>query len=201
MLAFDASNLMVACLIFKYVTGDMQTVLSIYFAFTVLACILFFAIIPESPKWLFMKRGRNSQEGIKTLNYIAKFNGSKKRLPKDGVFDLIGQVIDENIADQSNISKLGINRCKQNATINQSQLITEDQGIKLSAIFKEFKLLYHDSRNRNIHNKLKFMFCCVYPIYLLALYNSSAVQGNLFILGILFGMVEVLGTVLGERII
>jgi len=62
------------------------------------------------------------------LNYIAKFNGSKKRLPRDGVFDLIGQVIDENIADQSNISKLGINRCKQNATINQSQLITEDQG-------------------------------------------------------------------------
>jgi hypothetical protein len=45
------------------------------------------------------------------------------------------------------------------------------------------------------------MFCCVYPIYLLALYNSSAVQGNLFILGILFGAVEVLGTVLGERII
>lgn len=109
--------------------------------------------------------------------------------------------MDENIADESNVTKLGINRCKINATINQSNLLNDDQGFKISSIFREFKLLYQNQYNRSIHNKLKFMFCCVYPIYLLALYNSSAVQGDLFVLGILFGSVEVLGTVVGERII
>lgn len=61
-----------------------------YFVMTIIALVLFLAFIPESPKWLFMKKGRNNQEGIRVLNYISKFNGSKKRLPKDGVFDLIG---------------------------------------------------------------------------------------------------------------
>jgi len=61
-----------------------------YFALTIIALVLFLTIIPESPKWLFMKKGRNNQEGIKILNYISKFNGSTKKLPRDGVFDLIG---------------------------------------------------------------------------------------------------------------
>lgn len=71
MLAFDASNLMLACLILKYVTVNMESVLTMYFYMTIVALILFLAFIPESPKWLFMKKGRNNQEGIRILNYIS----------------------------------------------------------------------------------------------------------------------------------
>ena len=47
-------------------------------------------IVPESPKWLLMKEGINSQKAISTLNWIAKFNGTKFRVPKDAIFDVIG---------------------------------------------------------------------------------------------------------------
>ena len=59
MIAFDASNLMVACLLFKYLKVDFETILSFYFILGIIAYILFILIIPESPKWLFMKKGRN----------------------------------------------------------------------------------------------------------------------------------------------
>ena len=90
MCAYDASNLMVACLLFKYLHMDFETILSMYFIMGLIAYILYVVFIPESPKWLFMKKGRNNQQAIKNLNYISKFNGSSKRLPKDGIFDLIG---------------------------------------------------------------------------------------------------------------
>lgn len=52
--------------------------------------------IPESPRWLFLKKGTNNKQAIDVLNYIAWFNGSKLRVPKDAVFDILGQVVEEN---------------------------------------------------------------------------------------------------------
>ena len=90
MLAFDTFNMMSAGLILKYISRDMDFILGAYFVLNVVVYILFLVFIPESPKWLFMKKGMNNQEGIRILNYISKFNGSSKVLPKDSVFDLIG---------------------------------------------------------------------------------------------------------------
>jgi len=43
--------------------------------------ILYLLIVPESPKWLLIKKGSRSKEAIKVLNYIAWFNGTTYRVP------------------------------------------------------------------------------------------------------------------------
>jgi hypothetical protein len=58
--------------------------------------------MPESPRWLFLKKGANNKEAIRVFNYIAWFNGSKMRVPENAVFDIIGQVIEENEATMNN---------------------------------------------------------------------------------------------------
>jgi hypothetical protein len=50
--------------------------------------LLFF--IPESPRWLLLKKGSKNLETIGIFNYIAWFNGSKFRVPNDATFDVIG---------------------------------------------------------------------------------------------------------------
>lgn len=55
----------------------------------IIAVILYCLFIPESPRWLFNKDFK-SKEGIKILNYIAKFNGSMFRVPKGAVMDVVG---------------------------------------------------------------------------------------------------------------
>lgn len=44
------------------------------------AFVIYFLAIPESPKWLFMKEGSQSQRGIDVINYISFVNGSEFRL-------------------------------------------------------------------------------------------------------------------------
>jgi hypothetical protein len=46
--------------------------------------------MPESPRWLLLKKGSNNQEAIGIFNYIAWFNQSHNRMPSDAVFDIIG---------------------------------------------------------------------------------------------------------------
>lgn len=60
------------------------------------AGILYLLLIPESPKWIFMKQGPRSKEGIEKINYIARFNGSKHYVPEDAVVDLAGQMMLEH---------------------------------------------------------------------------------------------------------
>lgn len=48
--------------------------------------------IPESPRWLLLK-DPNSAEGKKVLNYIAWFNGSKRRVPDYAVMDNLDQIL------------------------------------------------------------------------------------------------------------
>ena len=74
-----------------------------------LALILYLILVPESPRWLFQKKGANSKEGIDVLNYIAKFNGSKKRVPKTAVFDIVGQMVEETMtANQTSVGILRV---------------------------------------------------------------------------------------------
>jgi hypothetical protein len=62
--------------------------------FGTVATILYLALIPESPRWLF-QNGRD-EEGIEVMNFIASVNGSEKRIPPNAQFDLLEEVIQQN---------------------------------------------------------------------------------------------------------
>lgn len=44
------------------------------------------------------------------------------------------------------------------------------------------------------------MYICILNIYYLALYNYTSINGNNFTIGIIFGLSDMLGTLLGEAI-
>lgn len=67
---------------------------NITFGIGIFAIILYFWLIPESPRWLFT-RDFNSKEGIKILNYISWFNRSKYIIPREAVLDVVGQLLQE----------------------------------------------------------------------------------------------------------
>jgi hypothetical protein len=79
-----------------------------------LGCFAFFALIPESPRWLLLNNRR--EEAIKNFNFIAWFNGSDMRVPEDAIFDIVGQVIEEN--QTLNKTKNGKINLQINQTIN-----------------------------------------------------------------------------------
>ena len=91
----DTLTISVSCIIYKYVTSDMTHFFTIIYIIGVGTCVLYIVLIPESPQWLFMNKGSNSQEAIANLNYIAKFNGSRHRIPSDANFDRLGQYIED----------------------------------------------------------------------------------------------------------
>ena len=88
--SWDVSIFMQMGLFYKYYSRDAQLFLNISFVVGILNSILYILFIPESPKWLFMKKGSNSQEAIEALNYIAWFNSSNFTVPKDAYFDVLG---------------------------------------------------------------------------------------------------------------
>jgi MFS family permease len=96
--AYDACSLLIACCIMKYYKPSEHLVMQLHFGLGLIALILFSLVIPESPKWLFMKFGTNCQEAINILNYIAWFNGSELRVPEDAIFDVLGQAIEEDVS-------------------------------------------------------------------------------------------------------
>jgi len=76
-------------LIFAFVSKNTQHFLEITFYIGAIAVVLFVLFIPESPRYILMKNP-NDKEGIRILNFIAWFNGSKFRVPEDACFDQFG---------------------------------------------------------------------------------------------------------------
>jgi MFS family permease len=85
---YDTVNIALSCLYIMYVDNDVSNYLRINYALSVVGGIIFFFIIPESPKYLFMKDSK-SKKAIDNMNFIAWFNGSKFRLPEDAQIDEI----------------------------------------------------------------------------------------------------------------
>jgi len=90
----EASIFIIACIL-KFVVKDIDFVFKFSWTVGTAASLLYLAIIPESPKWLFLQDGTKSEKAIQNLNYIAWFNGSEMRVPQNAQFDLIGQVVQE----------------------------------------------------------------------------------------------------------
>jgi MFS family permease len=86
---FDQGGIVFAGLYLHFVSNKVDPLFRFMFYLGVVATILYFALIPESPRWLF-SRDPNSQRGIRNLNYIARFNGSKLRVPENAIMDVVG---------------------------------------------------------------------------------------------------------------
>ena len=91
----DTLTISLTCIIYKYVTNDMDQFFTFLYVIGAITCVLYIVLIPESPQWLFMNKGSNSQQAISILNYIAKFNGSRHSIPSDANFDRLGQYIED----------------------------------------------------------------------------------------------------------
>ena len=59
--AFNAGTAMFACLIFKFYKPNEQVVLSFSFWLGIVGTALYMVFIPESPRWLFLKKGTNNR--------------------------------------------------------------------------------------------------------------------------------------------
>lgn len=80
----DASPMFVTCAYIYFVSRDIRTINEIVY-YIVVAALLLTVICPESPRWLIVNGRR--KETIATLNYLAKYNGSTKRIPEDAIFE------------------------------------------------------------------------------------------------------------------
>jgi hypothetical protein len=84
----DLLGLCFVSLLLKYYTKDIDKVFQVNFMLGTGAFVIYFLLIPESPKWLFMKEGSQSQRGIEVMNYISWINGSDFRLRSGDIVDL-----------------------------------------------------------------------------------------------------------------
>lgn len=58
--AFDTTSLLTICCYLKFYNPDMTAILNIHYIVGFVFCLLYFIVIPESPKYLFLKYGSNS---------------------------------------------------------------------------------------------------------------------------------------------
>lgn len=80
----DFSNAAVAGIFFLYVDRDWYPLYSTWVGMSVAAYLALLLFCVESPKWLLMQG--NTRGAIKSLNYIAWFNGSAYRVPDGTTF-------------------------------------------------------------------------------------------------------------------
>lgn len=89
---FNELSVGIVCMYILFINQSYQPIVEIFFWACFVATFLFMAVVPESPQWLLLK-DPSSKQGKEALNYIAWFNGSKKRISEDAVMDNLGQLI------------------------------------------------------------------------------------------------------------
>ena len=77
----DVLTFTIEGLYFENVDRNAIQYLQTVFLLQAVGVALYLILIPESPRWLLLQE--RQEEAIDCLNYIARFNGSKKRIPSD----------------------------------------------------------------------------------------------------------------------
>jgi hypothetical protein len=81
---FDSGSILIFAVYLLFVNNETHYIQTYFFWLGIVAYVIYIIWIPESPVYLFLKDPR-SKEGIRILNYIAKFNGSSYRFDEDKV--------------------------------------------------------------------------------------------------------------------
>ena len=79
--SFDSGSLAFVAALLYFVEPDEEKVIKAWFWMGIVGIILYFLVVPESPRFLFTNK--RSKQAIDVLNYIARFNLSKRRIPDD----------------------------------------------------------------------------------------------------------------------
>ena len=131
-------------------------------------------IVPESPKWLLIKKGSKSKEAIKVLNYIAWLNGSTYRVPPNTEIDVIEKIPKQKANLSHSRSNLAILRYSldmgsgRTLKTNRSE---EKISEKIKKTFKLTRILFTDKRYYPMHLRLFLVFVATSNVYFLALFN------------------------------
>jgi len=84
---YDTANITLCCVYVMFFDIKINDYVLINFCFAALALILYFFIVPESPKFLLMN-DPTSEKGIDIINYISRFNGKKYQITKGSIMDI-----------------------------------------------------------------------------------------------------------------
>lgn len=88
---------------------------------------------------------------------------------------------------------------QENNTLNNTVLGRHNYNTNMqSGAIKKMRQLFCDRRYFKVQLKLMFLSFACFNIYFLTMYDIESIQGNIFTVGILFGLSEVLGIVLAE---
>ena len=135
-------------------------------------------------------------------------NGSDLKIPQDACFDFVGQVINENMTlNQTTAGKF--HSLVNSSIILQTPTLMNDSFLHQSVYSKKdnnsvlnlAKELYFNRKFSKMQLKVKVMFLAIAFNYYFVLLRIGALGGNIFTTGILFGVSEVLGIIVGEPLI
>jgi len=93
--AYYFSSMVIIGMFYLLCKPDTDLFYTTYFTVATAATVLYIVFVPESPYWLVRNERPGSLRAIKSLNYIAKFNGCPNLISEDTIL-----VIDEGDNEQ-----------------------------------------------------------------------------------------------------
>lgn len=128
---FDSLTVAFGYVFLISVNSSVKLLVNMFNVMGIVGIVLFLIFIPESPRWLLL-RDPNSKQGKDILNYIAKFNGSNKRVPDYAVMDNLDQVIN----DKEQADKQAAVANQINMTLNETIKVMAQGPVKSPSKFK-----------------------------------------------------------------
>ena len=164
----------------------MHIYLLFNYAIGVIGCILFVIVVPESPIYHLMKDS-SSERGIAIINYISWFNGKKYRVEPGASMEQDRKTI----AIEPDTIRLSMT-----ILIRTSFNIDQERGIKQDII----DLMCSKKNARNSYLGMILMSSCS-CLYIIGLYNSSQLKGDVLTITLIFGLAEITGVLTSPQLV